>query len=231
MAGYSMIRSIDRYLPAHVTRTRPAATNRMQTPNVSDAGSQTRLALLAAADACLRRFGYAGLSTRRVAEDAGLPLSQIHYHFGSKQGLVMALLEYQNRQRLARQQSMFAEKKPLWKRWERACDYLDEDLESGYVRVLQEMIAAGWSNPEIAAEVQSFLEGWQELLTQITGEAATKLGGLGPFTPGELASLIGHAFLGAEATLLLDIESKRRPTRRALRKFGELLRKVEEGKS
>ena len=43
---------------------------------------------------------------------------------------------------------------PLWQRWERACDYLDEDLASGYVRILQEMMAAGWSNPEIAAAVR-----------------------------------------------------------------------------
>lgn len=213
-----------------MARARPT-TAEIKAADAPDTGSQARLALLSAADTCLRRYGYAGLSTRRVAEDAGIPLSQIHYHFGSKQGLVMALLEFQNRQRLARQQAMFAEKKPLWKRWERACDYLDEDLESGYVRVLQEMIAAGWSNPEIAAEVQNFLEGWQELLTRIAGEAAARLGGLGPFTPGELASLISHVFLGAEATLLLDIESKRRPTRRALRKFGELLRKVEEEKA
>ena len=35
---------------------------------------------------------------------------------------------------------------PLWQRYEQACDFLEDDLESGYVRVLQEMIAAGWSN-------------------------------------------------------------------------------------
>ena len=37
--------------------------------------------------------GYAGLSTRKVAEEAGVPLSQLHYHFGSKGGLILALLE------------------------------------------------------------------------------------------------------------------------------------------
>ena len=30
-----------------------------------------------------------------------------------------------------------------------ACDFLEDDLDSGYVRVLQEMIAAGWSNKEL----------------------------------------------------------------------------------
>jgi AcrR family transcriptional regulator len=189
--------------------------------------SISKTALLSAAEACLKRHGYAGLSTRRVAEEAGIPLSQIHYHFGSKQGLVMSLLEFQNQQRLDRQRSMFAEGIPLWTRWEKACDYLDDDLGSGYVRVLQEMIAAGWSNPEIATEVQRFLDGWLELLTRIAREAADTLGGLGPFSPAEAATLVGDLFLGAETTLLLDIESKRRPTRRALRKVGELLKAVE----
>ena len=44
----------------------------------------TRMELLAAAETCLRRNGHAELSTRRVAETAGVPLSQIPYHFGSK---------------------------------------------------------------------------------------------------------------------------------------------------
>ena len=52
---------------------------------------------------------------------------------------------------------MYAGPEPLWRQWEQACDFLDEDLESGYVRVLQEMIAAGWSDPEVAAAVREFV--------------------------------------------------------------------------
>ena len=60
--------------------------------------------------------------------------------------MVLALLEAENRRRLARQTAMYAQDVPLWRRYEQACDFLEDDLESGYVRVLQEMIAAGWSN-------------------------------------------------------------------------------------
>jgi AcrR family transcriptional regulator len=35
---------------------------------------------------CCARTAISGLSTRDVAAAAGVPLSQIHYHFGSKQG-------------------------------------------------------------------------------------------------------------------------------------------------
>jgi AcrR family transcriptional regulator len=195
--------------------------------------SETRLALLEAAGACLREHGYAGLSTRGVAEIAGMPLSQIHYHFGSKDALVLALLEHQNNRLLERQRITFAADLPLWKRWEKACDYLDEDLASGYVRVLQEMMAAGWSNPEIGAAVRKSLSGWYALIGALAKEATAKLGAKGralsPLRPDDVATLIGNAFLGSEAMLLLQFEEKESmPIRRALRRFGTLIRRLEE---
>ena len=188
----------------------------------------TREALLDAADTCLRAHGYSGLSTRRVAEEAGMPLSQIHYHFGSKVDLMLALLEHKNRRLLERQHATFADEVPLWKRWERACDFLDDDLASGYVRTLQEMTAAGWSNPKIAAAVRRFLSGWYELIEELAKEAAARFGGLGPLRPDDVAALVGNAFIGSEALLLLGFEEEGMPIRRALRRFGALIRRFEE---
>jgi AcrR family transcriptional regulator len=191
--------------------------------------SETRLALLAAAEQCLRAHGYAGLSTRGVAEVAGMPLSQIHYHFGSKEALILALLEHQNQKLLARQAKTFAADMPLWKRWEKACDYLDEDLDSGYVRVLQEMMAAGWANAEIAAAVRRSLSAWYVLIGAVAKEATARFGGMGPLKAEDIACLVGNAFLGCEAMLLLDFEAEGMPIRRALRRFGSMIRRLEEG--
>ena len=89
----------------------------------------TAIVLLEAAKKILRQNGYAGLSTRSVAEAAGMPLSQIHYHFGSKQEMVLALFEYLNAQLLDRQNALFGDAKlKLSEQWDRACDYLDEDI-------------------------------------------------------------------------------------------------------
>jgi len=194
-----------------------------------DAGGrpETRQGLLAATQTCLCREGYAGLSTRRVADLAGVPLSLIHYHFGSKKGLVLALLADQNARLLERQAATFAEPMPLSRRWERACDYLDEDLSSGYVRTLQEMIAAGWSDPKIAAAVRTNLQGWYDLLTDLADEAGRRFGGLGPFTPAEVACLVGNAFIGSEALILLGLENRRIPARAALRRFAGLIQQIE----
>jgi AcrR family transcriptional regulator len=192
--------------------------------------ADTRSLLLRAAETCLRRHGYAGLSTRRVAEEAAIPLSQIHYHFGSKEALVLALLEHQNERLLVRQRATFAADLPLWKRWEQACDYLDEDLASGYVRVLQEMMAAGWSNADLAAAVRRLLSGWYLLLREISKEAVQRFGTIGSLRPDDIASLVGNAFMGSEALLLLGFEQEGLPIRRALRRFGAVIRRLEERK-
>jgi len=184
--------------------------------------------ILEAARACLLVDGYAGLSTRKIAQQAGVPLSQVHYHFGSKRAMVLSLLEVENRRRLERQTEMYAEDLPLWRRYEQACDYLDDDLESGYVRVLQEMVAAGWSAPDIADAARTLLTGWFDLLTEVATEAAGTLGGLGPFSPAELATIIGNLFLGSEAMLLLGFDRQQLPIKASLRRVGDLIRLAEE---
>lgn len=186
----------------------------------------TKAGVLAAAKAALIETGYAQLSTRGIAEMAEVPLSQIHYHFGSKKKLVLAVLEEENRRLLERQAEMYGTGTPLWQQWEQACDFLDHDLDSGYVRVLQEMMAAGWSDPEIAEAVRTYLKGWFDLLREVAAAAVGRLGDVEMLQPADVASLVGAAFLGAEAMILLGFEDE--PTRRALRSVGTAIRNIEE---
>jgi AcrR family transcriptional regulator len=192
------------------------------------AAADTRTLILDAAHRRLLADGYAGLSTRKVAEQAHVPLSQLHYHFGSKQGLILALFEQENQRRLDRQRAMYTEDLPLWQRYERACDYLEDDLDSGYVRVLQEMIAAGWSNYGVCEAVRELLAGWFQLLAGVAREAGRRYGSLGPSTAEELAALVGSAFLGSEELLLLGFDRQLLPIRSALRRVGIVLRQLEE---
>lgn len=188
-------------------------------------GSDTANRLLEATKACLLADGFAALSTRRIAETAGVPLSQIHYHFGGRKGVVLALLKSENEALLDRQRAMYGEDVPLWKRYEQACDFLEEDLASGYVRVLQEMVAAGWSDPDIAEAVRTALDGWRATLRSVAGEAEQNLGGYGPLTAGHVADLVWLAHLGAETMLLLHgAVSDDTEIIDALRRIGELIR-------
>lgn len=188
----------------------------------------TRSLILAAAKDALVANGYAALSTRGIAERAEVPLSQIHYHFGSKKKLVLEILEEENQRLLERQARLYDSEMPLWKQWEQACDFLADDLESGYVRVLQEMTAAGWADDEIATAVRVNLRDWYGLLAETAARASRKLGSLGPFTPEEIGLLAGAPFLGVEAMILLGFDESEIPMRSALRKVGDVIRSLEE---
>ena len=189
------------------------------------ARGDVRLRLLEAAELCLRRDGYAALSTRGVAEAAQTPLSQIHYHFGSKRGLVLALLEFQNEKLLRRQAVTLGPGSPLSKRGLQACDHLEEDLRSGYVRVLQEIIAAGYSDPKLAAAARETLEGWYQLLVKLADEIRDLLGASEAVSSDELACLIGVAFMGAESMILIGMNQ---PVLPALRAVGRTFERLEQ---
>jgi len=190
--------------------------------------AQTGTSLLEAAKKVLRNNGYSGLSTRDVAAAAGVPLSQIHYHFGSKQGLMLALFEYLNTQLLDRQQRMFGDPTlRISQQWDLACQYLDDDIGSGYVRVLQELIAASWADPAVAKVIRAGLLGWFDLIVQVARRAERELGGLGPFSPEDVAALVANAFIGAESLHLLGVEKKGAPVRVALQRIGDVIRIAE----
>ena len=195
----------------------------------AEAVTDTRASILDAARDRLLVDGHRGLSTRKVADAAKVPLSQLHYYFGSKQGLLLALLEEENRRRIERQTTMYADDKPLWARYEQACDFLEDDIDSGFVRVLQEMIAEGWANEPIAEAVRTLLGSWYDLLTEVATEAEAQFGPLGPFTAREMATLIGNTFIGSEALILLGFDRDLLPIRTALRRIGVVIRQLEEG--
>jgi AcrR family transcriptional regulator len=192
------------------------------------ATAETRSAILAAARERLLAEGYANLSTRAVADAAEVPLSQIHYHFGSKLQLILAVLAAENARLLERQRTMFDTPEPLWVRWELACDFLETDVASGYVRILQEMIAAGWSDPEVAASVREMTGGWYRLLADVARREQEQGADLFGFTPEEVATLMATPFLGAEEMILLGVTEEALPIRSALRKVGVILRRIAE---
>ena len=167
--------------------------------------------------------GFVALSTRVVADTAGVPLSQIHYHFGSKEQMILATLREENDSLVKRQAEMFALDLPLAERWSRACDYLDDDVDSGYVRMLQEMIAAGWSSVEVRNAVDEVLAAWSGALTEVVEQGRADGANFGSFEPADIVALVMSAFLGAESLILLGLDRDQLPIRRALRRVGDAL--------
>ena len=97
------------------------------------------------------------------------------------------------------------------------------------MRVLQESIAAGWSNREVREAVRELLGGWFALLAEVARETERRHGPLGAFTAEEVATLVGTCIVGGEALLLLGFDRQVLPIRSALRRIGVLIRQLEEG--
>jgi len=75
-----------------VTRPDPAPTRRARSPQAR--GDETRLRILDETVACVCEEGFAAASAQRVAARAGVTWGVIQYHFGSRDGLLRAVVEH-----------------------------------------------------------------------------------------------------------------------------------------
>jgi AcrR family transcriptional regulator len=190
-------------------------------------GADTRTQILDAARAALVEHGYTGTTTRAVAERAGVQVSLVHYHFGGKRQLLTAVLDRENERLLGRQQALFAGSEPLAEKWRTACDYLREDLRSGYVRILWELWAVGLGDDELAAHWREALAGWRDLLTGVAEQWAASFDLELPMSPRALATLVASTFLGAEAEMLAGVSEAEAPHLEALQRCADLIEWIE----
>jgi AcrR family transcriptional regulator len=190
-------------------------------------GAGTKEQILDAARDALAADGYANTTTRSIADRAGVPLSLVHYHFGGKQQLLAAVLARENDRLLERQRALFAGPEPLAAKWRIACEYLSEDLRSGYVRILWELWAVGLADEELAESWRNAIAGWRALLTQVAAHWAEQDELELPISPCALATLVGNAFLGAEAEILAGVSEDEAPHIDALTSVAELIEWVE----
>jgi AcrR family transcriptional regulator len=190
-------------------------------------GLQTRLKILDAAREMLVARGAGGTSTRSVAEEAGVPLSLVHYHFGGMPALLVAVLERQNEELLERQRALYAAPGPLADKWRTACEFLDEDIRSGYVRVLWELWAAGLADETLAACWRDATAGWRDLLTTVFEDWGETIEGELPLSPRALATLAANVFQGVEIELLAGVTPEEAPHREVLDALGVLIERAE----
>ena len=190
-------------------------------------GLQTRLRILDAAREMLLARGAGGTSTRSVAEEAGVPLSLVHYHFGGMQALLVAVLERENEELLGRQRALYALPGPLAEKWRTACEFLDEDIRSGYVRVLWELWAAGLADETLAAHWRAAMGGWRELLTSVFADWGATLEEELPLPPRAIATLVTNLFQGVEIELLAGVTPDEAPHREVLDALGALIERAE----
>ena len=121
---------------------------------VSTARSAAEEALLDAAERVLVDAGYAGITTRRLAEEAGVNHGLVHYYFGSVENLLVRMLERFTERLIARQREMYAADMPFLEKWRTAMRYLmSEDF--AYEKVWLELQALAWNRPDLRERVDA----------------------------------------------------------------------------
>jgi AcrR family transcriptional regulator len=184
----------------------PAAASAPASP-LSPARQKARQALLDAAQRLLITKGYARLTTRELAAEAGVNIGLIHYYFGSLEEVLFQALERYSDALQERQRALYAGPEPFLEKWRTATRYLQEDLAAGYPKVGFELAALGWNHPRFRERVAGVLGKWREIVTAALADAHAEHGLDERRFPVEgIASLIMTSQLGFMFESLLGID-------------------------
>jgi AcrR family transcriptional regulator len=145
-------------------------------PVKKTARSAAEDALLDAAERLLVDVGYAGVTTRRLAEEAGVNNGLVHYYFGSLENVMVRALERFTERQIARQRAMYAAPEvPFIEKWRTAMRYLVSD-DVAYEKVWYELQALAWNRPELRERVDRVDAEWRAVLTEAFAEPHERYG-------------------------------------------------------
>ena len=139
------------------------------------ARSAAEEALLDAAERLLVDVGHAGITTRRLAEEAGVNHGLVHYYFGSNESLLVRALERFTERLIERQRGLYAADEPFVEKWRTAMRFLLSEDEA-YEKVWLELQALAWNDPDLRARLARVNAEWRAVLTEAFEEPHRELG-------------------------------------------------------
>ena len=141
----------------------------------SAARSAAEEALLDAAERLLVDVGHAGITTRRIAEAAGVNHGLVHYYFGSNENLLVRALERFTERLIARQRELYASDEPFVEKWRTAMRYLVSE-DATYEKIWLELQALAWNDAGLRAHLARVNGEWRAVLTEAFAEPHRELG-------------------------------------------------------
>jgi len=164
---------------------------RMGLPN-----SASRDAIFDALERVLRQDGHAGLSARRIAEEAGFNHQTIYYYFETMEELVLAAFRRRSERSLGRLEAALASEQPLRAIWE-----IYSDSTNGRLNI--EFNALAMRNEALRAEINRYLDQSRSMQEKALASRLGRAGlpsTVGPLIPGMLIMFIAN-FLDRESAL------------------------------
>jgi len=117
---------------------------------MSEAGEATRKALLDAAETLLITKGVADITTRKVADKAGVNQALVHYHFGTIEELLLAVLERVSASVRERSKHIYGTEGSFFDGWlEEMQAAITTDVDRGWGKIWLENLTLAANRPRI----------------------------------------------------------------------------------
>jgi AcrR family transcriptional regulator len=180
---------------------------RRRTPaGASEARERVTEALLDAAERLLVEHGYAAITSRALAAEAGVNNGLIHYYFGSMEEVLVQVLERFTERLIVRQREMYAGPEPFIEKWRTAWRFQEEDLRGGYSKIWLELEALAWNRPDLRERIARVEGEWRAVLSEAIGRALEEYGVTDSFPPDAVVALVMTFAKGYALERLLGVK-------------------------
>lgn len=169
----------------------------------------TKERIVAAALETLKEEGFAGTSARAIARRGNFNQALIFYHFGTLNDLLLAALDRTSAERMARYRDAVRSPGSIEDRIRMATDLYREDLETGHITVISELIAGSLARPDLGPEVVARMEPWVELVEEVLADVLAESPLAGVIQPRPLAFGVIALYLGVDLLSHLDQDHSR----------------------
>ena len=172
-------------------------------------GADTKHRIVDAALETLKHDGFAGASARTIAERGGFNQALIFYHFGTIDGLLLAALDRASDERMRAYREAIEGASGLTELATIAARVFREDLRSGHIKVMAELMAGTSSHPELGPEISRRVKPWIELTSEVAERVGRGTGLEGVVPAEDVAFAVVSLFLGIELMSHLDGDTTR----------------------
>ena len=166
----------------------------------------TREKLIGGAFEALRTLGYAGASSRAIGRLAGVNPALVFYYFASVDDLLLTALAESSAARLDRYREAVAEAGSTSALVTALRGIYDDDVASGHLAAVSELVAASVSRPELAGRVAPLMVPWIELAEVAVGGVLEGSSFAGVASVRTLARAAVVFYLGANLLARLEPE-------------------------
>jgi AcrR family transcriptional regulator len=155
-------------------------------------------ALLDAAERLLERDGFIGVSTRKVAGEAGINPALVHYYFNSIEDLCARVMQRFSEDLIERQRQIFTSDSTLAKQWRLATEPLRSNVGRRRMKVFFELSAMAVNQPALLRRMVEINGEWRGIIRDAVEREAERRGpeGLGDFSVEATAALMSVVLKG-----------------------------------